>query len=236
MDRYAVPMLLHRFAIYLHEGRQFQVETLDYEDKKGYVRAVDVDYYTDADTITSMKVLDVFDDGSLGTFDRARGEVLVSAMVRIFKKIKLDTHENLGWGPVSLPETEMQTTACWWVLPDELVNRYEKDLFQGAMLGLAHLLRIIAPVHLMCSARDLSVSYHVRDPFTRMPTIYLYDTMPGGIGLSERVYETGLLLFEQARALLKECSCEAGCPSCVGPSAGKEAKGTLEKVFGELLG
>ena len=59
MDRYTVPMLLHEHAIYMHEGQQFQVEKLDFTEKKAYVRSVNVDYYTDADLNTSFKVLDV---------------------------------------------------------------------------------------------------------------------------------------------------------------------------------
>lgn len=49
MDRFTVPMLLHKYAIYMHEGRQYQVEELDFDDKKAYIREVDVGYYTDAD-------------------------------------------------------------------------------------------------------------------------------------------------------------------------------------------
>ena len=141
MDRFTVPMLLHQYAIYMHEGRQYQVEELDFDHKKAYVRAVDVDYYTDADLATSMKVLDVFDEGTAGALSRFRGEVMVSSIVRLFKKIKFDTHENLGWGPVTLPELEMQTTACWWTLDETLEAMYEKDQLQDAMVALAHLLQ-----------------------------------------------------------------------------------------------
>ena len=61
MDRFTVPMLLHQYAIYMHEGDQYQVEQLDFDDKKAYVRRVNVGYYTDADLTTSLKVLDEFD-------------------------------------------------------------------------------------------------------------------------------------------------------------------------------
>ena len=236
MDRFTVPMLLHQYAIYLHEGRQYQVEQLDFDDKKAYVRAVDVDYYTDADLTTSMKVLDVFDEADdPAPLHRARGEVMVSSMVRLFKKMKLDTQENLGWGPVSLPELEMQTTACWWTLPDELVESYGKEALGAAMVGLAHLMRGIAPLYLMCASSDISVEYHVRDPFTQKPTLYLYDCIQGGIGLSDRIYETGTLLFEQALSAVRECPCEQGCPSCVGAGAGEEAKKTLIAVLERIL-
>ena len=59
--------------------------------------------------------------------------------------MKLDTRENLGWGPVQLPELEMQTTACWWTLPEDIEAAYPKDDLQDAMVGLCHLMRAIAP-------------------------------------------------------------------------------------------
>lgn len=235
MDRFTVPMLLHQYAIYLHEGQQYQVERLDFDDKKAYIRQVDVDYYTDANLTTSMKVLDVFDEEQSPPLSRARGEVLVSSIVTLFKKIKFDTHENLGWGPVDLPELEMHTTACWWTLPDELAARYPKDELQGAMVGLANMLENIAPLYLMCSPRDISVVYHVRDPFTRKPTLYLYDTCPGGIGLSDKVYELNAELFHQAQLMLDACPCEHGCPSCVGAGAGEHSKALLQQILRTLL-
>ena len=75
--------------------------------------SVNVGYYTDADLTTSLKVLDEFESDARKTaIVRTRGEVLVSqSIVTLFKKIRFDTHENLGWGPVTLPELEMQTTA-----------------------------------------------------------------------------------------------------------------------------
>ena len=195
MDRFTVPMLLHQYAIYMHEGDQYQVEQLDFDDKKAYVRRVNVGYYTDADLTTSLKVLDEFDRVPTGSLTRSRGEVLVSSIVTLFKKIRFDTHENLGWGPVTLPELEMQTTAAWWTLPEWLETDYEREPVKNAMVGLAHILRHIAPMYLMCSAQDVHVVYHVRDPFTGRPTIYLYDSIPGGVGLSERVFEMDKELF-----------------------------------------
>jgi len=198
------------------------------------VRKVDVDYYTDADTMSSMKVLDVFDEQDDGIITRCRGEVLVSTMVKLFKKIKLDTHENLGWGPVTLPELEIQTTACWYLLPEGMEEKYGSEVAQTAMVGLANLLRAIAPLNLMCSPRDVAVVYHARDPFTKRPTVYLYDCMQGGLGLAERIYEMGASIFRQAADMLADCPCQEGCPSCMGASAGEEAKQALTEILSLL--
>ena len=232
MDRFTVPMLLHQYAIYLHEGRQYQVEELDFDDKKAYVRAVDVDYYTDANLTVTMKVLDVFREKP-GVMAKAAGEVLVSSIVTLFKKMKLDTQENLGWGPVTLPELEMQTTACWWTLPDSIADKYTREELQGAMVGISHIIEHIAPVFLMCSPRDIGVVYHVRDPFTNRPTLFLYDNCAGGVGLSDRVYEMDDELFKEARRMLMDCPCADGCPSCVGPPSDVGAGG--KRIAIELL-
>jgi len=234
MDRFTVPMLLHKYAIYMHEGQQYQVEELDFDDKKAYIKRVDVGYYTDADLTTSLKVLDEFDSENAGVIERHRGEVLVSSIVTLFKKIRFDTHENLGWGPVTLPELEMQTTACWWTLPDNLEERFGKDELQGAMVALAYLLRHIAPMYLMCAVTDISVVYHVKDPFSNKPTLYLYDHIPGGIGLSDRVYEMDIELFEEAVRILSACPCTDGCPCCTGAGS-QGSKHTLIMILNELI-
>ena len=235
MDRFTVPMLLHKYAIYMHEGRQYQVEELDFDDKKAYIREVDVGYYTDADLTTSLKVLDEFESEPLGLLSRHRGEVLVSSIVTLFKKIRFDTHENLGWGPVTLPELEMQTTACWWTLPAGLEAKYGKDDMKTAMVALAYLMRHIAPMYLMCAPTDISVVYHVKDPFSDRPTVYLYDHIPGGVGLSDRMYEMNMELFIEARRMLAACPCENGCPSCVGAES-VGGKKTLIAILDELIG
>jgi DEAD/DEAH box helicase domain-containing protein len=82
--------------------------------------------------------------------------------------MKLDTRRTWA-GAVTLPELEMHTTACWWTLPDALEEQYGREEVQTAMVGLAHLLRGIAPAYLMCAPGDIHVSYHTRDSFTRCP-------------------------------------------------------------------
>lgn len=88
MDRFSAMTLLHDEAIYLHEGIQYQVEKLDWDHKKAYVRKVDVEYYTDANLAVQLKVLEIDK-----TIDRKQtslhyGDVTVNALPTIFKKLK----------------------------------------------------------------------------------------------------------------------------------------------------
>lgn len=78
-----------------------------------------MDYYTDADLNTSVKVLDVLKEQPLGNGSLAFGEVLVTWLVTMFKKFKLDTQETLGFGRL-ICELEALTNACWWALDESI--------------------------------------------------------------------------------------------------------------------
>ncbi len=233
MDRFTVPMLLHENAIYMHEGQTYQVEKLDFDACKAFIRKVDVDYYTDADLNVSLSLLDIEKEEQ----DAAYGEVKVTSIVKIFKKMHFETGENLGFGPVMLPETDMHTTAMWRTVPDDIAARYEKDDLQGGMLGIANLMRIIAPLYLMCSPRDVAISYQVKCPFTDKPTLILYDNCPGGVGLSEKAFRMRDALLMHALTAVSDCPCPQGCPSCVGPlgEVGQHGKAMAKRLLEDIL-
>jgi len=234
VDLFAAPMLVHEQAIYIHGGAQFHVDRLDWDERKAYVRAVDVDYYTDADLGVTLKVLEVLDETDDEVVaQRQRGEVMVAWHATLFKKIKFHTHENVGWGPINLPEQQMHTAATWLVVPDEVARRFDRDTLDGALIGLARLARNTAPLLLMCDARDLGVLAQAQSPFTGRPTLYLYDAVPGGVGLSERLFTLAAELILACRELVAGCPCLDGCPSCVGPLTEVGPRG--KAAVGELL-
>jgi DEAD/DEAH box helicase domain-containing protein len=233
VDLFAAPLLVHEKAIYIHEGVQHHVDRLDWEERKAYVTRTDVDYYTDADLGITLKVLEVFEDATGPAGQRQRGEVMVAWKVTMFKKLKFHTHENVGWGSISIPEQEMHTAACWLVPPAQIVNRYDRDTLDGALIGLARVARTCAAMLLMCDPRDLGVLAQVQAPFTGRPTLYLYDAVPGGVGLTERLFTLIDQLVLACRGLVDGCRCADGCPACVGPVTEVGPRGKV--VVGELL-
>ncbi len=237
MDKYTVPMLLHEHAIYMHQAVQYQVEKLDWDDHKAFVRKVNVDYYTDADMNVEVRVTDVFDKRNFpcDSIDVSFGEAMVVSQTTMFKKMKLDTHENLGWGKIFLPQMEMYTSACWVTLPDKITDMFDKEDLNDAMLGITHLLGNIVPVYIMSSSSDINIVFHVRSPFTDKPTIYIYDNYQGGIGFSEKIYHSLYELFKMAREHLLSCQCEKGCPSCVGPLWAKKNKKHSLKILEMII-
>jgi DEAD/DEAH box helicase domain-containing protein len=95
---------------------------------------------------------------------------------------------------------------------------------RGALSGLAYLLRNLVPLHLMCDPGDLGSNVQVLGPETGLPTITLYDRVPGGAGLSARLYELmlGGELLGAALDVVRSCACADGCPGCVGPAGDVE--------------
>lgn len=220
VDRPSVPLLLHEEAIYLHQGEQYQVEELDWAEKKAYVRRVNVDYYTDANLAVDLKVLEAFAEASATGATRAHGEVAVTYLATIFKKIKLDTHENVGWGRIHLPQEDLHTTAYWLALAPAVAEGFSRGELETALWGVATLLANVAPLFLMCDPRDVRVVPQARSPFTNAPTVFLYDNIPGGVGFAERLFEVHDALIAAAFDLAAHCPCVRGCPSCVGPQIG----------------
>lgn len=234
-DRFSAPMLLHEEAIYIHEGQQYQVEKLDFDDKKAYVTKVDVDYYTDAHLAVELKVIDVFREKYGEKVQKACGEVMVTALVTMFKKIKFNTHENIGSGPVRLPEIEMHTTSYWVDFSENLPGNMSKTDLQNGLLGLSNIVSNSAPIYLMCSPGDIKVVYQVKAPFTQRPTLYIYDNYPGGVGFSDKLYELHYELFSTSRKMIEQCSCESGCPSCVGPLNEFQGEGNPKEITLKLI-
>ncbi|MBE3554024.1 MAG: DEAD/DEAH box helicase [Thermicanus sp.] len=217
VDRFSAPTLIHEEAIYIHEGVQYQVEKLDYEEKKAYVREVNVDYFTDANLAVQLQVLQIFKESEEEKVVRSFGDVTVNAMATLFKKIRLRTHENIGSGPIHLPEEELHTSAYWFSLGDELTDPWSPNDLQYALLGLANVMVHLAPLYLMCDPKDIHVVPQVRAIHNKKPTLFFYDRYPGGIGLSERLFDLHGELLRQAKDLISSCGCLSGCPACVGP-------------------
>ncbi|RKZ17971.1 ATP-dependent helicase [bacterium] len=217
-DLLSAQLLVHDDAIYMHQGRQYHVDRLDWERKEAYVTAVRVNYYTDAQIKGEIHALDAMDEEEVPLGRRVHGEIGLITKATMFKKIKLGTHENLGAGRIHLPELEHHTTAFWWVLEEQLEACLREDgLSLGdGLKGLAHVVSRVAPLFLMADPSDIRAVPMVRSPLTGGPTLFIYDTYPGGVGFSRKLYDLHEIILEAAADRLGGCGCLNGCPACTG--------------------
>jgi DEAD/DEAH box helicase domain-containing protein len=160
---------------------------------------------------------------------------MVASLVTLFKKLKFGTDENVGWGPIDLPELELQTTA-YWLTAESATSGWRRDDLDVALLGAGRALQAVAAVLMMVDPRDLGLVAQVRSPHQDSPTIYLYEAVPGGIGLSERLYARHEELVSGAAELVIACPCETGCPACTGPrlDPGVDAKALALRLLAAL--
>jgi len=222
-------------AVYMTDGNEYIVDELDWDGRKAIVRETDSDYYTDAISKTELKVLDIIQEESKPLYKKFYGEVSVTTLATAFKKVKFFSHENVGMGRIYLPEMEMHSTATWWEMPDQL---FEDPYFQESVIGeglrgIAYTLQNLIPLYIMCDVRDISVVPMVKSKFSNKSTIYVYDKYPGGVGLSKKVYGVDQLVMKAAREHISNCSCENGCPTCIGPplEAGLFGKSSALKIL-----
>ncbi|MGG0642780.1 DEAD/DEAH box helicase [Sporosarcina gallistercoris] len=215
MDRFSAMTLLHEEAIYLHQGTQYQVEMLDWEEKKAYVTEVDVDYFTDANLAVELKVISEDKMQEHNTGKVAFGDLAVLAIPTIFKKIRFDSHDNIGSGPIHLPAEELHTASTW--LAFDVPEGWTEATLTDAMTGAAHAMQSFIPLFVQCDRTDIHVVPQVKAVHTGKPTFFIYDSYPGGIGLSEKMYGQWNALLRQAVSHVSSCECEAGCPICTGP-------------------
>jgi DEAD/DEAH box helicase domain-containing protein len=235
------PSVLHEKAIYILEGKLFQVERLDFENRKAFVRSVECDYYTDAIDYTKVTILeDMTPEAPEVASSAHHGEVHVVSRVVGFKKIKFYTNENIGSGELDLPEQQMHTSSYWVTIAAEMMeglphgNADKRD----GVLGLAFAMRNVAPLLLMCDSHDLGLSVdgvgaeEAKTLATVAPTIFIYDNYPDGIGFSEPLFQMHHDLLARTQELIEGCPCRSGCPSCVGPEG---ATGPLAKSVASHL-
>jgi DEAD/DEAH box helicase domain-containing protein len=226
VDAESAPMLIHPEAVYIQDGQEYFVHSLSLEEEKAMVRRTDVDYFTRPETDSDLTVADVVDSERRDLWSRNLGEVRVKWKVSGYKKIKYYTHENLGSGLLSLPESEIMTTA-FWVEPEDLLASLHPDLARApyeSWKGLIDLLMNVSSLFIMADRRDLTGLPKILGPTSDLPSLFIYDNHAGGVGYSRKIY----LLFDEilvaAGKTLEACPCSYGCPSCIGPSSREDSR------------
>jgi len=220
MDETSAYTQLHTHAVYLHGAETYFVLDLDIEKKMARVEQRETNYYTQAVTESKL-VLDQPDEEEPEQrqwrgCEVGHGDVTVTTVVPMFKKVKFFTRESIGFEELDLPPQTVETTAMWFVPPPralELVRKHGRAT-GDALVGLANLIVEVAPLFIMCDPSDIGV---VTDSSNLgREAIFLYDRHPGGMGFSSRAKQLLEQIMQAALEVARKCPCENGCPSCVG--------------------
>jgi len=232
---------VHDGAIYLHQGRSYEVRELDLENRRALVAPFDGDWYTQPKRETDTNIERLLDRREALGVTLSFGEVSVTETVLGYQRKRLSDHAQVDLVMLDLPQTSFSTQALWFELDgatltglvggspsngDGAPRRGERETTVGngivpmeALLGSLHATEhaqiAVLPLIAMCDRWDiggLSTNMH---PQTGGPTIFIYDGHPGGIGITRLAYQRFGELCRDAHRLIGECPCESGCPSCV---------------------
>jgi len=229
----------HKGAIMLHQGITYVVNEMDLETHACRVSETDVDYYTQTLKDVELKIIEKLEEKVVSGMKCAFGEVEVTETITGYKIKRKDTI--IGIEPLSLPPLTFRTRAFWIIPPDPAgasITAAGLDL-AGGLHGAEHAIIALMPLHVICDRWDIGGLSCPVFGENGEPVIFVYDGYEGGIGLAEKAYSLLPELLASAYELVRDCTCEKGCPSCIySPKCGNDNQ-PLEKeatilILGEL--
>jgi len=235
----------HPGAVYHHQGQDYEVVDLDLRSDVADLAPVRPDYYTQVlhdKTITvendrREQVLPTHDDVTVRFAD-----VSMRKQITGFERYDRQSGEPIGQEALELPETTLDTEALYFTVPEAVETDIRvagdgPDAFPGAIHAAEHGMISLFPLSFLCDRRDVGGLSTPLHPHTDCATIFVYDGYPGGVGLTERAYETVVDLMDRTLGTLRDCPCESGCPACVQSPHCGNANDPLEKdLAADLLG
>jgi DEAD/DEAH box helicase domain-containing protein len=227
---------LYKDAIYLHLGKRYLSLELDLDQKLCRVAEVDVDYFTEAQWEGRLELIEVDREQSLNGACLHFGPIHCNRQPKLYKKIRERSFENIGYGPITLAPFEYDTTGFSLLPPTnwlDALNATDRRFPGAALFGLGYLLRHTAPALCMADSGDLDtdVSLVSLDENRWCNALFMFDTIEGGVGYTEKVFEKVTVCLEICRQVLDSCECRAGCPSCVPSLPPGAGGGELETLL-----
>jgi DEAD/DEAH box helicase domain-containing protein len=197
-------------------GRSYLVQRLDLDARRALLEPFRGDYFTQTKRESMIWIERLLHRRETHGVTLSYGAVVYSETVLGYQRKHLQDHSVIDFTGLDLPTTEFSTRALWYEL-DELIDSepFPADKLLGALHALEHGQIAVLPLIAMCDRWDIGGLSTDGHPQTGGPTIFIYDGHPGGIGLTRRAYEAFDRLVEDAQRLIGECTCQAGCPSCV---------------------
>jgi len=211
------PSELHPGATYLHRGTAYEVESLDLRAHRAVARRVPNRYYTRPRVETDVEVLEEIEQRDLANGASLHwGTVRTTDSVTYYKKVRVADDKEVGVYPLDLPDVTLETQAFWITLPPlPREARPSFESFGGALHAGEHGLIGLLPLFAMCDRADiggLSTPVHRQ---SRLPTVFVYDGYPGGVGISRRGYDAFESLARDTLGVITRCPCDKGCPACI---------------------
>lgn len=207
----------HKGAIYLHQGQSYEVEKISEKQNKVFVRLSFSEYYTEVRSEKEIEILEILEEKKFPAFRLCFARVRVREWVIGYVKKKLFSGETISEYPLETPPIIFETESVFIVIPSEVTkslieNRYHT---MGSYHAVEHAIIAVFPLLALADRWDIGgISYELYPSFN-CPAIFIYDGIPGGVGISKKGFEEMEKLLSKTLNLISSCECEEGCPSCI---------------------
>jgi len=207
----------HEGAVYLNQGESYLVTELDLSAGNAVVKPVDAEYYTVADDLTTLKIIQQQRHKKVGDVKVCLGQVEVTTSVIGYKRKEQYSERLIDQKPLDLPDEIFSTVGLWFDITSDMISRLARDGLDlaGGLHAVEHAAIGLLPLFAMCDRLDIGGVSTILHEDTGKPQVFIYDACPGGIGIAEKGYEIITRLWEATLKLISSCGCEEGCPSCI---------------------
>ena len=228
---------VHEGAVYLHRGQAFDVVDLDLGARQARVVEASGHDYTQPLSDTDIRVLGIDGSRRAGRATLHLGSVEVATQVRAYQRRDTRSRKIQGIETLDLPEQLLTTRAFWYVVDEDLIDEIVESGNDpaGTLHATEHAAIGLLPLFAICDRWDvggMSIAHHVD---TGGPTIFVYDSSPGGAGIAELGWEAGTRHLEATGDVIEACGCQTGCPSCVQSPKCGNGNEPLDKVGASRL-
>ncbi|NSW45237.1 MAG: DEAD/DEAH box helicase [Bacteroidales bacterium] len=211
-------------AVYFHKGETYIVENLDEENSMIELIKKDVDYYTEPIIHVNLEIINVIKNRNYHDTKISFGNVKVKEHILGYK---IKKYENvIGMEKLNYEPRVFKTQAFWFSLSNEIkdkINNQKNFSLDGGIHGIEHAMIGIMPLKIMCDRWDLGGISYPLNPQTEKSTIFIYEGIEGGIGLTKKAFEFAEELLQMTYELINNCQCENGCPACIySPKCGND--------------
>lgn len=220
VDASRAPASVHAGALYLHQGQQYRIRSLDFEDLVAAAEPVSIDEYTRVRSTTDVRFIGAHQSTTVGALALHVGSVEVTETITGYQRIRISTGATLELVALDGAPSSLVTRAVWYEVPDRVLEEvglvdsgYQQ--LPGALHAAEHCGIGVLPLFAICDRWDVGGVSTAAHPQTGMPTVVIYDGYPGGSGVAELGYAAAQSHLAATRDVLATCPCAAGCPSCV---------------------
>ena len=217
VDEYRAFRETHPGAVYLHKGDSFVVDRLDLTTRTVAVSKARVNYYTRVRGHKLTEIIKSEDQKFIWGTNVYRGTIKVTNQVTEYELWRVQSKTLIERISLDLPPQIFETEGLWYQIPESIQRQCESNHFDlmGALHAIEHAAIGIFPLLVMADHNDvggMSTNFH---PQMGTAVVFIYDGIPGGVGLTQQAFVYAQRLFEYTLKVIRDCPCESGCPSCV---------------------